>query len=260
VFDGKNVNGNDDSCIIPVKSRREVELLLLSLGEEATVMMDEQARKLCNVWDWYGRTYSDIFTNLKWSYREEDEVLDIIERIPLPKTLNNSFLKIHRDDLEPERIDPEYVHKSKKENVLISKPYKLGNIFYFNGFPKSAEFNIDHISDHLEGIIIFEAARQAVIASIHLTGVPLTGKVVLLKTIIQHKKFIECYEPYLIHTIPVIKQRGGYIYVVFNIVQKGNSCATGYLTGILYKNKESYQKFRNVKFITKALNKEAVGT
>jgi hypothetical protein len=261
IFDGSGFAGNDNSCVIPVKSRREVELLLLSLGEEAGVIMDEQARKLYpDVWDWlYGRTYSEIFTDLKWSYREEDEVVDLIERIPLPGNLSDSFLKIDNEDPEPERIDKEYVHKTNQENVLISKPYRCGNMFYFNGFSKSAEFNIDHGSDHLEGIIIFEAARQAVIASVHLAGKPLSGIMVILKTTTRYTKFVECGEPCLICTIPVIKQRGGYSFCSYNIVQKGYSCATGYITGIVYKTKEAYKKFRNAKFIAKASNEKAVG-
>jgi hypothetical protein len=255
VYDKSNYGRDNDNCVIPVSSRREVELLLLSLGEEATVNMDEQARKLCNIWDWlYGRTYSEIFSDLKWSCREENEVLDIIERIPLPKTLNNSFLKLHKNDPEPERIEQEFVHKKNSENVIISKPYRYGNMFYFNGFNKSAEFNLDHNSDHLEGIIIFEATRQAGIASVHLAGVPLNGAMVILETTLRYKKFVECNEPYLIRTIPAIKQRGGYSYGVYNVVQNGHTCATGYFTGMVYKSKESYQKFRNIKFIGNTTN------
>ena len=206
-----------------------------------------------------GRTYSKIFADLKWSYREEDEVIDIIERIPLPKTFNKSLLKIHPNDPEPERIDKEYVHKHNQGNVLISRSYQCGNMFYFNGFTKSSEFNIDHSSDHLEGIIIFEAARQAGIASVHLTGISLSGKIVLLKTNIQYKSFVELDEPYLIHTIPVIRQKGGYFYIAFTIIQNGNTCATGYLGGLLYKDKESYIKHRIPKYIMEVSNEEVVG-
>jgi hypothetical protein len=252
VYQGSNFDGTGENCLIPVKSRREIELLLLSLGEQASVRMDEQERKQCNIWDWlYGRTYTDIFNDLKWSYREEDEVLDIIEKIPLPKTLRNSSLKINSNDPEPERIDPVYVHKTNRENVLISEPYQYGNMFYFNGFNKSAEFNIDHSSDHLEGIIIFEAARQAGIASVHLAGVPLNGAIVILKTVTRYTRFVECSKPYLIRTIPAIKLRGGCSFGVYNVIQDGHSCTTGYFTGIVYKNKESYQKFRNIKLSEK---------
>ena len=253
VYDGNCFGENPNCCIIPVTSRREVELLLLSLGEEASVRMDEQARKLCNIWDWlYGRTYSEVFNDLKWSYHEEKEVLDIIEKIPLPKILSDSFLKTSKDGPEPERIDQEYVHKKNKDNVLISIPYKYGNMFYFNGFNQSAEFNIDHCSDHLAAIIIFESARQAGIASIHLTGVPLSGAAVTVETTIRYKKSVEYDAPYLIRIIPAIKQRGGYSFSVYNVVQNGQSCVTGYFAAIVYKSKESYQKFRNIKVIGRA--------
>ena len=257
-FDGSK--SNSGNCIIPVKNRREVELLLLSLGDEASVIMDEQTReRYPDVWGWLaGRVYTEILNNLKWSYHEVEEVLDIIERIPLPKALGDSFLKLQNDDPEPERIDPEYVHKRNKENVLISKPYTCGNMFYFNGFQESPEFIIDHGSDHLDGIIIFEIARQAGIASTHLTGVPLYGTIVLIKAIIQYKNFVELNSSHIICTIPVIRVRGGYFYVAFNIRQSDNSCATGYLAGFLYKNKESYQKHRNLKRISEASNEKIV--
>ena len=261
IFDGSNFDANNNG-IIPVNNRREIELLLLSLGEEVSVVMDEPARKRYpDIWDWlYGRTYAEVFKDLKWSYREEEEVIEIIERIPLPGTLSDSLIKIHRDDPEPERICQDFVHKIHKDCVLISNPYRCGNMFYFNGFNKSSEFNIDHDSDHLEGIIIFEAARQAGIASVHLTGIPLSGAIVILKVITQYTKFVECSEPYLIRTIPVIKQRGGYSFGVFNVVQKGKSCSKGYFTGIVYKSKDTYQKFRNSKLIDMAAIDKVVGT
>ena len=52
----------NDRRIIPVKSRREVELLLLILGEEASVIMDEHALKLCGIWDWLSGP--DLFQDL----------------------------------------------------------------------------------------------------------------------------------------------------------------------------------------------------
>jgi 2-oxo-3-(phosphooxy)propyl 3-oxoalkanoate synthase len=255
VYHGSSLDGNTDNCLIPVKSRREIELLLLSLGKEASVRMDEQERRQCNIWDWlYGRTYTNIFNDLKWSYREEDEVLDLIGRIPLPKTLRNSFLKIDKDDPEPKRIDEAYVHKTNKENVLISKPYQYANMYYFNGFTKSPEFNIEHDSDHLEKIIIYEVARQAVAATTHLAGIPFDGPIIILKSSMNYKKFIVHDEPFLIHTIPVLKQRGGYHYTVYNIIQNGESCVTGYFACFRYKSKESYEKHRDSERIAEISN------
>lgn len=261
IFEGTNFVRNNPNCMIPVKNRREVELLLLILGEEVSVIMNEQARELYpDIWEWLkDRTYADVFASLKWTYREEEEVLDIIEKIPLPASLSNSFLQIHRDDPEAEPIDQRYVHKQNQDCVLLSKPYQCGNMFYFNGFKRSAEFNIDHDSDHLEGIIIFEAARQAGIASTHLTGIPLSGAIVTLKTTVRYNKFVETSEPYFIRTIPVIKQRGGCSFGVYQVIQKGVSCASGYFTGMVYKSRESYDKFRNSKIVARAANEKVVG-
>jgi len=246
VLSGSSFVGNIDSCIIPVKNRREIELLLLILRDEATVIMDEVVRdQHPDVWEWlYGRTYSEVLNELKWTYREEEEVSAIIEKIPLPKNDDDHRVKIHNDDPQTERINKEYVHKVNNENVLVSKPYQCGNTYYFRGFTQSPEFNIDHISDHLEGIIIFEAARQAGIAATHLSGAPFSSRIVLLKSIILYKRFVEIHESYSIHTIPVVRQRGGCFYVVFSIVQNGVICATGFLSGLQYRTNESYQKHR----------------
>jgi hypothetical protein len=250
VFDKSHFIQNSSSCILPVKNRREVELFLLCLGQDVNVIMNEQMRKQHpDVWDWlYGHTYEEVFKDLKWSYREADEVLDIIERIPLPKNINESLIMTHCY-LEPERINQEYVHKIHKDCVLISKPYQCGNRFYFNGFTKSPEFNIDHNSDHLQGILAFEVARQAVAATTHLAGIPLQGTIIILKSLIQYKNFIEPDEPFLIHTIPVLKQRGGYYYTVFNLIQNGNSCVIGYFNCFRYKSNEAYRKHKVSQYI-----------
>jgi hypothetical protein len=250
-FDADGLKDNTSSCAIPIKSRREVELLLLSLGEEANVIMDKQARiQHPDIWEWlYGRTYSEICADLKWSYREEKEILDIIERIPLSKSFNDSYLK--NCNSEPKRINQDYVHKQLQENVLISEPYRIGNMYYFNGFKTSSEIRIDHESDHLEGIIIFEAARQAGIASAHLSGMPLSGAIVILENVTRYTNFVNYQEPYVIRTIPACKSRGGRAFCVYNIVQDGKSCASGYFSCFTYSSQKSYQKFRNSKLVEK---------
>ncbi|HEX3046689.1 MAG TPA: AfsA-related hotdog domain-containing protein [Bacillota bacterium] len=247
MFEGSNFHNYGASLVISVKSRREVELLLLILGAEVNVIMDEQARKLYpDVWEWLiGRTYSEVLADLKWSCREEDEVHDLIQKIPLPRTLSNSFIKLHQDEPTPEPISQIYVHKVNKGNVLISKPYQSGNMFYFNGYQETLEFNIDHNSNRLEELIIFEAARQASIASTHLAGLPIEGILVVLKTRIEYVNFVELDNPYLIRTIPVYKSRGGVCYCVYHLLQNGKSCATGYFTALAHKTKHTYNMSRN---------------
>lgn len=258
VLGGGDPERNGNKLVIPVTCRRQIELLLLCLGEEANVVLDDKTyQSYSDICDWLNqRTYSEIFTQLKWSYREEDEVIDIIDKIPLPGSLGSSFLKIHPQSLEPERINKEYVHKVNKDSVLISKPYRCGNMYYFNGFKNSAEFAIDHHSDHLEGIIIFEVARQAGIASAHLEGMPLSGAIVILKTTARYLRFIECDEPYLVRTIPAYKQKGGVGFCVYQIIQKGRSCVVGYFSVIAYNSKNAYHKFRNSRAINRRSNEK----
>ncbi|HEX3048456.1 MAG TPA: AfsA-related hotdog domain-containing protein [Bacillota bacterium] len=249
MFAGSNFHNYSNSLVIPVKSRREVELLLLSLGEEVNVIMDEQARKLYpDVWEWlYGRTYSEVLTNLKWSCREEDEVFDVIQKIPLPKTLCSSFLKLHDDDPMPEPIGQEYVHKVNPNNVLISKPFRCGNMYYFNGFDNSSEFNIGHNSDYWEELFIYEITRQTSIACAHLAGLSFEGALITIKTRIQYTKYLLNREPYIIATITAFKQRGGFCYCVFNLIQNGKSCITGYFIAFAYPTKHTRDKLRNKK-------------
>lgn len=254
-------NGTDyreeQRCVIFTQDRREIELLLLILQTEAGVRMCEAlAKDYPDIWDWLnGKTYGQFFSESKWTYREEEEVLRIIERIPLPPLLSKELLQARSEGEEPEPIESGFVHKQESNNVLISKPHVCGRMFYFNGFADSSEFNIDHGSDHLEGIIIFEAARQCGIASVHLAGVPLEGTIVLLKVTTSYSKFVEVGIPYIIRTIPVIKLRGGYSYCVYNVIQGDIICSTGYLTGIVYKNKESYEKFRRTRMMDKIQNR-----
>lgn len=253
VLDGRNPGIDQNHCYIQASNRREIELLLLCLGEDTHVIMDHQTCQLHpDISNWLqNRTYSEVLAGLKWLYREEDEVMDIIERIPLPKTLNRSFLKINPQDPEPDRIDREYVHKRNNKSVLISKPFRCGNMYYFNGYKNSAEFSIDHDSDHLEGIIIFEIARQAGIASAHLEGMPFNGAIVILKTATRYQKFIDYNAPFLVRTIPAYKHQGGVGFCVYNFIQNGKSCVVGNFSVLVFNSKKAYQKFRNSKIMDK---------
>ena len=247
VFEGSKFSDSNKGLIIPVKSRKEVEMLLLSLGAEVSVFMDEEARKLYpDIWEWLsGRTYSEVLANIKWSCREEDEVFNLIPKIPISTTLSDSFLKLNPDDPNPEPIDQGYVHKANKDNVMISKPYQCGNMFYFNGFKNSSEINIDYSSDYLEELFIYEVTRQASIAATHLAGLPVSGTLVILKTRIFYSDNVESDKPYLIRTIPVYKLRGGLCYCVYHLIQNERSCTTGYYTALSHKNRDEYKKLRN---------------
>lgn len=245
VLDEDSLLQVETSCLILVKTRREIELLLLCLGDEVNVVMNEKTRiEHQEIWDWlYERTYCDVINELNWSYKEELELVQLIDRIPVPKMLNNRFVQLDNEDLKLTPIDQRMVHKIDKDKVLLSEPYRCGNMIYFNGFKESSEFEIDHTSNHLEGIIIFEVARQAGIASGHLAGIPEEGTMIILKSFTNYTRFIENDKPYIIRTIPVIKKRGGYCYCIYSIFQNGHSCSNGYFSGVSFNSKKSYQRF-----------------
>jgi hypothetical protein len=250
IFDNNLNLGNSQKCPIPVTSRREAELLLLCLRDEVDILVNERTRQTHpEIWEWiYGRTYSDLLNELKWNYREAEEVMQLIDKIPLPARLAENHIQVSNEDPEPERIDPQLVHKTDQASVLLSKPYRCGNMIYFNGFKKTTEFQIDHPSDHLDEIFIFELIHQAIIASGHLLGLPLSGIVIVVKSELLNLKNIEMNSPYLIRTVPVFKEQGGYAYCAFNIMQQNKLCVTGCFTGMVYRDSNNGEKRRAANF------------
>jgi hypothetical protein len=232
---------------IIINSRRELELCLLILGEAASVRIDEEAStEHPELWEWlHGKTIAELIANLKWTYREAEEVSQFIVKIPLPSALMESHIQMSRDDPEPQLLPREYVHKIHQDCVLISNPFRYANMLYFNGFKKSPEFNIDHPSDHIEGLLLIEVVRQAGIASVHLSGVPLSCPIILANIVIRFSKFVESNIPYIIQAIPVVKPQG-HVYMAFNLIQNDLSCAKGYISAIICRNRGSYEKVRKV--------------
>jgi hypothetical protein len=250
VFDNNFNLGNPQKCPIHVTSRREAELLLLCLRDEVDILVNEQTRQTNpEIWEWVnGRTYSDLLNGLKWNYREVEEVMQLIVKIPLPARLAESHIQVSNEDPEPERIEPQFVHKTNPDNVLLSKPYRCGNMIYFNGFKKTAEFPSDDSSDHLDEIFIFELIRQAIIASGHLLGLPLSGIIIVVRSELVNLKNVEMNSPYLIRTVPVFKEQGGYAYCAFNIMQQNKFCVTGCFSGMVYQDPKNPEKRRTANF------------
>lgn len=239
VFDPENETGCN---AILSANRRHAELLLLTLGDAANVVIKDRETNP-ETWDWlYGRTYAEVLSELKWTYKEEQELLELIQHIPLPLDLAQKGIQVSKNDPQPQPIKREVVHKVNQGNVLLSNSYRCGNMLYFNGFTQSSEFNIDHSSDHLEGIQIFEVARQSGIASIHLSGIPLSSVIVVIKAETKYRNYIEKEVPIIVRTIPVAKF--GYTYVVYELIQNNKSCSLGCLSGIVYNSAEDYKRGR----------------
>lgn len=170
----------------------------------------------------------------RWNYRDPQEMYDLSTKIPISKLAINEL----KDNDVP--IDRNMVHKKKSENVLISDGVSQGNVWYFKGFSEIAELNSDHISDHVDGIKLFEALRQATLASLHLNGLQHNGVVALTNFKIDYLKYVELDEPYFIQAIPACEEDGGAMFCVFNIIQNYEVVTRGFLGAYTYRSKEIY--------------------
>lgn len=159
------------------------------------------------------------------------------------------------------RIDKRYVHKKNEKNVLLSSPIKYGNINYFYLFLDNEEFYFDHESDHVQGMLLMEAARQAGIVTVHLNGLDLQGKMNLTKMHTDFYNYVEIDEPISIRSIsnPVIFKEGKNninIFCMVNIIQFGRICTTTTFSSIAFKNHSHIEDFRNKSIRINLKNKD----
>ena len=165
--------------------------------------------------------------------------------------LKGSQLALTGQDTLPKPIHEEFVHKHNIRNVLISEPYQTGNMYWFNMFEQSEEFNFDHPSDHIQGMLIMEGLRQASIATVHLAGLPCEGgSLALLSFDTNFSSYVEAGYPILIRSFAylVAPENGGkenLTFVVSQIFQKGKICAEAILTGHTFWSREEYASVRN---------------
>lgn len=234
--DDRDIEEKENNIII--SSNRELEILLLCLEDNISVSISRalEVTHRDSVFLLLDKNIDEIKKEIRWTYKEYEDVKKLITKIPVPQYIKEALAG-------RKRIKKEFVHKSDEDNVLISEAESLGKMYYFLGGTETKEIKLDHQSDHVGGIMIFEAVRQAGIASVHLLDIPLSGVIVITKSVIEYDRFLEKKEPYYIQTIPVVRPRGGTGYCIFNVIQNGKSCVKGYFSGFLYKTQEDYMKF-----------------
>lgn len=218
----------------------ELKKIVYCIGNDSSIIFDDQMKRAYS--DFYSAYSSGnvhaLLEDLKCGYKEPDDAVNIIKKIPVPMQI--------LDDIgnNPQAIEKKYVHKDHSDNVFISVPKQIGNLFYFQGFPEISEIQTDHESDHFDGIKIFEVARQASIAAMALNGFPLDAINILTKNAISYKHFIDKNIPYYIQTLPAVKPKGGHLYCAFSIMQNSKTCAYGYFAGVGYTSRDEYLKIR----------------
>ncbi|NTW51667.1 MAG: hypothetical protein HGB22_03675 [Chlorobiaceae bacterium] len=123
----------------------------------------------------------------------------LLRKLPLDlNSLVKSHIALRDGDKLPSLIKMNLVHKTSDENVLISEPFSTGWIHYFNMYQETKELTFDHPSEHVQGLLISEALRQAGIACAHIQGLPAVGKLVLLNYSTNFYSFIERNEPIIL--------------------------------------------------------------
>lgn len=187
----------DGSQVIWADSIEEAILYLKLLGNFCTPAISGQ----------YSSAHPGLYDKLialSVPIEDKEAPLDIniaaslLKKIPFDlNNLVNSKLALKVGDPLPALIDKAYVHKNHLANILVSEPFSTGWIRYYNIFSNSSEFNFDHSSDHIQGMLILEALRQAGIASAHFQGLPLDGKLALLNFNTNFFNFLDPDSPML---------------------------------------------------------------
>ncbi|NTV93039.1 MAG: hypothetical protein HGA72_07190, partial [Chlorobiaceae bacterium] len=105
----------------------------------------------------------------------------LMKKLPVDlKSLLKSHLAITGEDNLPCPIEKKYVHKKNSANVLISDYFQAGCMLYFNMLADTEEISFDHSSDHVQGLLMLEALRQAGVATAHIQGLSFDGGLALL--------------------------------------------------------------------------------
>ncbi|WP_129045676.1 AfsA-related hotdog domain-containing protein [Companilactobacillus metriopterae] len=170
----------------------------------------------------------------EWDYKKPSSFYGLIDEIVLSKDAQSRLF------LSSKKIGKGYVHKNHDENVMLSEPERFGNLFGFKVFPDLEELNSDHKSDHIDGIKLFEAIRQATLASSHLVGLKFDTATALMQTKIDYIKFVESNIPFLVEIIPFCKVDGGAMFTVFSIIQNGEIVMKGYMGAYVFRSKEQF--------------------
>lgn len=180
-----------------------------------------------------------------WPETPDEKLIKEFNRIDEIKKEMKELQIIAIDDNKkyPPRIKKTITHKKNASNVIISIPEKHGKIWYFNMIPETQEFNFDHPSDHIQGILILEVIRQCGIATTHLCGLSENGKIVLSNVKTTFNSYIKRSSPIIIRSLsrPVIFTKKYFKqYVLINIIQFGKICVQGTIEGIAFNNIEDY--------------------
>ncbi len=236
---------------IEVSSYQEILFYIGILGESTEVYLSENFKNkhLSTYEKIKALTYIQAKEYVR-NYRVDKDFAKLMNKIPLDiKSLIDSSLAIKENDSTPEVLRKHYVHKKKDTNVMISEYFSKGDFLYFNMYDQTGEINFDHDSDHVQGLLVLEAMRQASIATTHISGgLPDDGTIALLSYDSGFYNFIELTAPIIIRTHTPFSfdpgDKDGDVVVSCQIFQWGKLAASGLLKGKAFPDKSRYINYR----------------
>jgi len=234
------------SQIVTVASVDEAASFLLLLGESCEIFISTDFR----------REHPEVYAEAKMlSYpglRKEppfniETAAVLMKKLPLDlKGLMKSSLAIMPEGRVPERIDKKFVHKKNTSNVLISKVYSSGWLHYFNMFNETEELKFDHTSDHVQGMLMLEALRQAALATAHIQGLSFDGGLALLNYDTNFFHYLESSAPIILRAYcsftanETSEDKDAPIYI--QVMQWGKVCADARLKAFAFMSSQRYEQ------------------
>jgi len=253
VFDDDALpDGHQARNVITVNSMKEVMLYYGLLGGACEMYLspeylftsDERLQKLEEIHEPLARDLLDE--------TDAENLSSLLRKLPLDLSgLLESPLAVKDEDVVPSVIDPYFIHKSNPENALLSEPHFEGRLSYYNMLRYSMEIRFDHESDHVQGMLLLEAMRQAALATTHLMGnLPKTGAMTLMSYCTNFYNYIEHDAPVIIraytsYTVPE-SQKDKEGYVICQVFQWGKLCADSTLGAVAFLDKDRYGRHRSI--------------
>ncbi|NTW82625.1 MAG: hypothetical protein HGB36_04570 [Chlorobiaceae bacterium] len=250
LFNGDNIPQNVKPLqLVHVDSAEQACSLLKILGDTGEIFLSKEFR-LANpgIHACIKALLHTLPTDQQ--YVDAETAAALMTKIPFDfKTLLQSTIALSESDLLPEPIIPVFVHKKNVRNVLISEPFMTGKLIYFNMFGEIDEFSFDHESDHLQGMLILEAMRQASLAVAHVQGsLPLGGGMTLLSYDTNFYNYVEKSSPVVIRAYSSFKSLEkndeDESYAVCQVFQWGKLCAAATLKAGIFRSLDAYATHR----------------
>ncbi|WP_076790803.1 AfsA-related hotdog domain-containing protein [Chlorobium sp. KB01] len=119
-------------------------------------------------------------------------------------------------------------------------------MLYFNMLGETEELIFDHTSDHVQGMLMLEALRQAALATAHILGLPFTGGLALLNYNTNFFHYLERDAPIVLRAYgdfsanETSEDKEAPIFI--QVIQWGKVCADATMKAFAYINGAHYEQ------------------